>query len=540
MEQFYKKLLFLLLLLPQIEVFAQTTTFTAPNNTCSSAPNVGTIGPATNCNNIGGIGLPSWQTTVNMTGSTRSTETNMPSCNTFPGSAFGASSTDVWYRFTTDANTDAILIQTSNASYTCSATGPCQNIGNTGNTQLAGAQMSLYARTSCPSGSAPAAISGACDNVQIISHGSAAGPFTTQSGIRIDVNPNTTYYVRIYVPFSSQTNRFRFDLRMTPIPFPPSNGNGLPSCATSPTFSSSTSGCNYGALDPGHADFSSAIPSCWGSVENSLFYQVVRPAGSSFSISINGVACEGGANDMQAALFRSCADIPLAGPRANQLACAVGTGTVTLNITNADPPGTVYLLWLDGNAGAVCRFTANVNSPFLPIELSQFNAKKEGTKVLLNWETSSEINNAFFGIERSSNGIEFEELAQVAGAGNSSEPLYYKAEDLSPLSGISYYRLRQVDTDGSFSYSKIIALEDFRNNSELNIYPNPTKELLHLQVSATLVGQPFQIVNTLGQVLGSGNIDAEYNQLNVSNLSSCLYLLIINGGEFKKSFLVSE
>jgi len=364
-------------LLCSLQSSAQLTIFPAPNNACGSAPNIGTIGPATNCNNIGGTGLPSWQTTVNLTGSTRSTEANMPSCSTFSGSAFGASSTDVWYRFTTDANTDAISIGTSNAFYTCSPSGPCLSISGT-NTQLAGAQMSLCARTSCPISSAPAAISGTCDNVQIVSHGSAARPFTTQSGIRVDVNPNTTYQVRIYVPFSSQTNRFSFDLRMTPIPFPPSNGNGLPSCATSPTFSTTISGYNYGAIDPGHADF---------------------------SIIIDGVACEGGGNDMQAALFRSCADIPLAGPRANQLACAVGTGTVTLNITNADPLGTVYLLWLDGNAGAFCRFAANVNSPFLPIELLNFNAGLQNNKVALNWTNTSETNNDYFAVERSVNGI---------------------------------------------------------------------------------------------------------------------------------------
>lgn len=110
----------------------------------------------------------------------------------------------------------------------------------------------------------------------------------------------------------------------------------------------------------------------------------------------------------------------------------------------------------------------------LPIELIYFTAELNDQVVDLNWATAVEINNEYFTIERSANGVDFKELLQIDGAGTTNQTHYYQAQDMEPLNGTSYYRLKQTDTDGGFEYSDIVVID---NNAaadiDLTIYPNP-------------------------------------------------------------------
>ncbi|MFZ5553080.1 MAG: hypothetical protein ACOZCO_08190 [Bacteroidota bacterium] len=113
-------------------------------------------------------------------------------------------------------------------------------------------------------------------------------------------------------------------------------------------------------------------------------------------------------------------------------------------------------------AGTVTSNTVTSFSPFtigditaLPIELLKFDARYNGHDVDLTWETATEINNDYFTVERSVNGIEFEPLLTVKGAGNSNINISYAAVDKEPVLGIGYYRLKQTDYDGQYSYSDI-------------------------------------------------------------------------------------
>jgi hypothetical protein len=79
-------------------------------------------------------------------------------------------------------------------------------------------------------------------------------------------------------------------------------------------------------------------------------------------------------------------------------------------------------------------------------------------KAVIKWTTATEINNDFFTVERTLDGITFEEVVETAGAGNSFEPLTYVENDQYPLPGTSYYRLKQTDYDGQFEYSGMVEL----------------------------------------------------------------------------------
>jgi len=109
----------------------------------------------------------------------------------------------------------------------------------------------------------------------------------------------------------------------------------------------------------------------------------------------------------------------------------------------------------------------------LPIELISFNAVANENEVEINWSTASELNNDFFTIERSATGEIFTELLRIDGAGTSNQQIDYFERDYSPLPGISYYRLKQTDFNGDFSYSQLVAVKRNYIMGEFGVYPNP-------------------------------------------------------------------
>ena len=116
----------------------------------------------------------------------------------------------------------------------------------------------------------------------------------------------------------------------------------------------------------------------------------------------------------------------------------------------------------------------------LPIELVHFSATPKDKVVEVNWTTLTEINNDYFVVERSADGNAFQVLGTTPGAGNSSQMLQYSWTDYSPLKGTSYYRLKQVDFDGSYSYSNTVAVSRDAFG-DLVIFPNPAREQVTIQ-----------------------------------------------------------
>lgn len=125
----------------------------------------------------------------------------------------------------------------------------------------------------------------------------------------------------------------------------------------------------------------------------------------------------------------------------------------------------------------------------LPIELLEFTGEMVGEDNLLKWETVSEQNNDYFTVERSRDGLIFQDLGIVDGAGNTNTTLNYQLYDFDPYPGITYYRLKQTDFDGSFSYSKTIALNRDMVGAEISdIYPNPASGQISFEVTTANQG----------------------------------------------------
>lgn len=119
----------------------------------------------------------------------------------------------------------------------------------------------------------------------------------------------------------------------------------------------------------------------------------------------------------------------------------------------------------------------------LPVELTQFDAVANGDAVDITWTTASEKDNAFFTVEKSRDGLAFETLATHEGAGNSTSLTNYHEKDLEPFNGISYYRLKQNDYNGRYSYSAIVAVDRSQQaNAEILVFPNPSNGNIHLSL----------------------------------------------------------
>ena len=158
----------------------------------------------------------------------------------------------------------------------------------------------------------------------------------------------------------------------------------------------------------------------------------------------------------------------------------------------------------------------------LPVELIDFTARAiNNEKVQLAWQTASEINNDYFEVQRSRDGIDFITIEEVSGAGSSDVIQYYQTEDQSPYDGLNYYRLKQVDFDGTFDYSEIKVVDISTMDIPLSVYPNPSSG--DINFSEPLSGNLI-VRNMLGQVVWQG-VGEGLQNLDLSHLSAGKYIL---------------
>lgn len=125
----------------------------------------------------------------------------------------------------------------------------------------------------------------------------------------------------------------------------------------------------------------------------------------------------------------------------------------------------------DGTATGPLTYTS---AGILPIKLVKFEANSNSDRIDLNWVTAVEINNDFFTIEKSSDLKTWEVISTIKGAGNSNINIEYFEVDYSPYFGVSYYRLKQTDFDGQFTYSNVIPVKFNKHSTvEMSLFPNP-------------------------------------------------------------------
>ncbi len=203
-----------------------------------------------------------------------------------------------------------------------------------------------------------------------------------------------------------------------------------------------------------------------------------------------------------------------------------------------------------GSNGGDFVYTATRNTT-LPVQLNYINiVATTDDKVQLNWQTAQEVNNKNFDIERSTNGVAFEKIGLVNGLINSTVLKNYTFTDNTPpfLDKKIYYRLKQIDINGAFQYSKILSII-IRNKQifTVQVYPTPLvySNNLTVQIAAIEASKAtLTLYNTVGLKVFTKNINLlngnNYYTLNSSEIpySKGLYTLVINNGSTTKQLPV--
>ncbi|TAD82827.1 MAG: T9SS C-terminal target domain-containing protein [Bacteroidetes bacterium] len=207
------------------------------------------------------------------------------------------------------------------------------------------------------------------------------------------------------------------------------------------------------------------------------------------------------------------------------IAFTTGTNVENLNVSInlAAVPDGQHTLFIRSrnNPYSLTSMVGFVKGAALPLSWLYVRGELKPDGAHLAWATASEKNTQHFGIEHSTNGLDFRAIAQLPAAGQSQTAQHYTHRHVQPAVGMNYYRIKQVDKDGAFTYSRTVAL---LNRSQLNqpvIAPNPVVNnlLLVLPNAANAAGQ-LQIVNAAGQVVHRQPVAAGAQQvaINVAKL----------------------
>lgn len=166
------------------------------------------------------------------------------------------------------------------------------------------------------------------------------------------------------------------------------------------------------------------------------------------------------------------------------------------------------------------------NEILLPVTIITFDAFMEESQVHLSWVTTTEINNDRFEIERSADGKKFEKIGEVLASSDLAAEKYYRYIDPAPLSGINYYRLKQLDHDGKFAYSKMVAVK-FLEDEDFSIYPNPSHDRVNIKSPKILT--KLEVVNMLGITVITVPVSSNHLPVDVSSLQPGLYIMKAGG-----------
>ena len=215
-------------------------------------------------------------------------------------------------------------------------------------------------------------------------------------------------------------------------------------------------------------------------------------------------------------------------------------------VTGSSQDGTLLTGSGCGSPGAAA--STSVFGPFtigatsqsaVPIDLLSFEVQhyKEG-QALLEWITASELNNSHFEIQRSINGLDFETIGTLPGAGTSYDLRHYSYIDNAPYIGLNYYRVKQIDFDGAFSFTPIRSLDFTTNNGRIKAYPIPAHQHIFIDLSTVKHASGpiiIQLFDATGKLLISEKAmhSRQDYKLALDHLPAGMYLLTVGQNNLK-------
>ena len=170
-------------------------------------------------------------------------------------------------------------------------------------------------------------------------------------------------------------------------------------------------------------------------------------------------------------------------------------------------------------------FGIGFGNTVLPVTLTSFTATAVERRTVLDWKTESEYNNDYFDVQRSFDGTTFDLIGNVDGNGTTTEAHEYRFTDNNPVNGVNYYRLKQVDFDGTEHFSNIALVKfDFVQSADISFRPNPALDVLY--VSGLKENAVVNIYNVTGKIILSYTADENgEGMIDVRGLSSGSYII---------------
>ncbi len=341
-------------------------------------------------------------------------------------------------------------------------------------------------------------------------------------------------------------------------PFVSKGGTTTPSCTVPMAIGSGTSGSNAAkfvsissvscrtgtpATSPTFS-ISITVSGYTGAANNlSIFYRAGGCFGGSFTGGNNGFAGNGTYTYSQAN-FPAGTD-PGSGGLCLMMFENGGQGVLNATVSGSITVNYTYNLAFPDATLTPCAFgtpAAFVCAAALPIQLLDFQGKQVKNKVQLDWSTASESNNQSFTVSRSPDGLNFEFLKNINGAGNSTERKDYTMDDNRPFLGNNYYRLEQTDHDGRKLLVGTVVV-NIEEQTALSIVPNPvTQKEFELKFYAN-AAQDFEYViyNNLGQIIQQQSVSAyqgnNQTTIAVENLQTGMYHLLLKGQNMEHQFV---
>ena len=252
-------------------------------------------------------------------------------------------------------------------------------------------------------------------------------------------------------------------------------------------------------------------------------------SGTTGTVSITSLSVDVRRNTAGSTTFASC--------KINGVSYPVSTSTVTTAFTTTTIAVSPALTFsANNNISIAMEFTGGTgtnqmridnfkifgtNGVSLPITLNSFSGYNTPDNNLLQWQTASESQNKGFDIEASKDGVRFEKIGFVAGNGTTNTRQDYSFKD-EGHSGVTYYRLKQLDFDGGFEYSKIISIVR-KDEKTVSVFPNPSAGVFTITGMEDMEGETFTLMNIMGQTT-SINIQ-NTGQFDMSAYPSGMYYL---------------
>jgi len=228
----------------------------------------------------------------------------------------------------------------------------------------------------------------------------------------------------------------------------------------------------------------------------------------------------------------------LSGPSSALIACPSCATTNMTNLANG-----IFKLEVEvtDNLGAKTKDTVQIHEmgSLLPAGIMYFKGKYSGADNILQWATANEFNSDRFEIQRSGDGQNFETVGSIAGAGMSKTTKEYSYTDQLVPEKMNYYRLMQVDKDGSFKFSTVVSLNNSKGKWYVETYPNPVVEELQVNVNAKDRGSlNIRVINQDGQLIKNVAMHKNADELSVrmklKDIPAGVYFLELRIGDALK------